>query len=152
MTIEFKSRTNCRACGDNAEETVSHLVTCFLARACVRSRRSWWKSLQRFLRKPAADLADLLQRRLQMTADGRLMYDGETNKAAQLLTGRFPTELGVVLRRLARSGSGGVCRFVRWLRRSCSRELWWPTWAAARASCSVNYWPTSNSRRFSAWT
>ena len=21
---------------------------------------------------------------------------------------------------------------VRWLRRSCSRELWWPTWAAAR--------------------
>ena len=60
------------------------------------------------------------------------MYDGETNKAAQLVTGRLPTELGVVLRRLARSGSGEVCRFVRWLRRSCSRELWWPTWAAAR--------------------
>ena len=123
--------TNCRACGNNAEETVSHLVTYCLARACVRSRRSWWKSLQRFLRKTAADLADLLQRRLQMTADGCLMYDGETNKAAQLVTGRLPTELGVVLRRLARSGSGEVCRFVRWLRRSCSRELWWPTWAAA---------------------
>ena len=109
-----------------------HLVTCCLARACVRSRRSWWKSLQRFLRKTAADLADLLQRRLQMTADGCLMYDGETSKAAQLVTGRLPTELGVVLRRLARSGSGEVCRFVRWLRRSCSRMLWWPTWAAAR--------------------
>ena len=82
--------------------------------------------------RTSVDISDALHRRLVLTKTGRLLYAYGKYRSAKdafgFVTGFFPSDFGVFLRRAACSNEVKVHQFIGFLRRLCSRGLWWPLW------------------------
>ena len=120
----------CRACNSISEETLQHILISCRAPKCVDIRRKWFNALLAY--PTSDDLSDFLHRRLKMTPDGRLLYQYGKHvyavDAFGLVTGFLPSDMCVFLRQAARTDDTCGRRFLTYLRRSCSRGLWWPLW------------------------
>ena len=109
-----------------------HLLIMCRAKSCKEARRKFIFVVIKHAYTTSADLGDFLAKRLKMTPSGQLVYNGAAHAAYGLVTGFLPTDLIMRLRQMARTEEGDVSYFMRKLRTSCSRLLWWPTWSAAR--------------------
>ena len=131
-----RSQLHCAACALPVDETLEHLLTECIAQTCCDARIEWKRQLDDFLAKSRqrATLRKHLDQHLILTPDHKLAYDDCTQTAARLLRLHLPTDFASLLRDdalldpEASVGEG----FVRWLKRTTSKVLWWPTWQSAR--------------------
>ena len=84
----------------------------------------------------SATIGDFLAKRLTIDDDGRLLYDNDVDDAFGLVTGFLPAGLRIALQTGGYDDDEAARGFVFWLRRSCAKTMWRPTFNAAKAAAA----------------
>ena len=96
-------------------------------------------ALYTFAALKSTDIGDFLKRRLTLSRDGCLLFDGDEMCAFGFVTCHFPAAFRDLLSELARRDDGAVREFLFWFRRRVKSKLWRPTWEAAKANSPITY-------------
>jgi hypothetical protein len=137
-SVPTSAVVNCRACGLESE-SIQHLLISCTATKCRTARRTFLDALYEFAALTSSDIGDFLKRRLTLSRDGCLLFDGDEMHAFGFVTCHFPSAFRDLLSEIARQDDDAVRKFLFWFRRRVKSKLWRPTWEAAKANSPIIY-------------